>query len=529
MTLGHQIVAWCTKYLNDIDGNGRWKFTHEQYRFILWWYAVDERGRFVYRKGVLQRLKGWGKDPLAAVMCLVEFVGPSQFAGWTDESPVWWPEEIVPKDGMYPVGKAHPRAWVQIAAVNQAQTRNTMTLFPSLMSKRLIEEYGIKPGTELIRARMGRCRIEAVTSNPRSLEGGRSTFVLMNETHHWIKGNQGDAMYETVANNTAKMSCRYLAITNAFLPGEDSVGERMRSLWERVQEGREPDTGLLYDSIEADERTPLTEAGLRVMLPILRGDAVWLDVDSILSVALDSSISEARRRRMWLNQIVSDKDSLYTRDMLKRISRDDATLKPGDEVVLGFDGARYEDDTVLVAIRIRDRMTFVLDSWGKPATWDTKEHGKWQVNVEAVDSKVRWAFRTFRVKAMFADVNLWESYIAEWTKDYGKQLVVKATPAQPIAFDMRNNVKETTRAHERFMAAISDASLFYDGDSVLRHHTMNVRRYETTYGTYFRKESDDSHRKIDAYASWLLAYEALHRYLTNGKPDKTKTGAGYFM
>jgi hypothetical protein len=30
-----------------------WKFTPEQMRFVLWWYAVDTRGRFVYRKGVL--------------------------------------------------------------------------------------------------------------------------------------------------------------------------------------------------------------------------------------------------------------------------------------------------------------------------------------------------------------------------------------------------------------------------------------------------------------------------------------------
>jgi hypothetical protein len=63
-TLGWQIAAWCTKYLNGLDG-GRWQFTNEQFRLLLWWYAVDENGRFAYRKGVLQRLKGWGKDPFA--------------------------------------------------------------------------------------------------------------------------------------------------------------------------------------------------------------------------------------------------------------------------------------------------------------------------------------------------------------------------------------------------------------------------------------------------------------------------------
>jgi hypothetical protein len=58
-TLGWQIAGWCAEYLQAEDG-GPWKFTKEQLRFILWWYAVDDTGRFIYRKGVLQRLKGWG-------------------------------------------------------------------------------------------------------------------------------------------------------------------------------------------------------------------------------------------------------------------------------------------------------------------------------------------------------------------------------------------------------------------------------------------------------------------------------------
>ena len=53
-TLGWQIVEWVIDYLN-LPGD----LTLEQVRFILWWYAVDEQGQFVYRNGVLQRLKGW--------------------------------------------------------------------------------------------------------------------------------------------------------------------------------------------------------------------------------------------------------------------------------------------------------------------------------------------------------------------------------------------------------------------------------------------------------------------------------------
>jgi hypothetical protein len=54
---------WAFETLLQPDGpeaGEPWRFTDEQYRFLLWWYAIDESGRFIYRRGVLRRLKGWG-------------------------------------------------------------------------------------------------------------------------------------------------------------------------------------------------------------------------------------------------------------------------------------------------------------------------------------------------------------------------------------------------------------------------------------------------------------------------------------
>jgi hypothetical protein len=64
-TLGWQALAWIRENLqsDELDENDQpvpFKPTFEQARFILWFYAVDERGDFVYREYVLQRLKGWG-------------------------------------------------------------------------------------------------------------------------------------------------------------------------------------------------------------------------------------------------------------------------------------------------------------------------------------------------------------------------------------------------------------------------------------------------------------------------------------
>ena len=57
-TLGWQILDWIRQYVGG-KRNTPFEPTKEQKRFLLWWYALDERGRFLYRDGVLQRIKGW--------------------------------------------------------------------------------------------------------------------------------------------------------------------------------------------------------------------------------------------------------------------------------------------------------------------------------------------------------------------------------------------------------------------------------------------------------------------------------------
>lgn len=63
-TLGWEIAGWCAKWLLSIDENApegaRFEFTLEQLRYVLWWYALDDRGQFLYKDSVLQRMKGWG-------------------------------------------------------------------------------------------------------------------------------------------------------------------------------------------------------------------------------------------------------------------------------------------------------------------------------------------------------------------------------------------------------------------------------------------------------------------------------------
>ena len=446
-TLGWEILRWIKKYVGG-KGGGPFEPTKEQKRFLLWWYAIDDRGRFIYRDGVLQRIKGWGKDPIVAVICLVEMLGPCRFDYFTDVD--------LPEQGLKagdPVGMENEDAWVQVAAVSKDQTRNTMTLFPSMITERLMREHNMTKldlGKEIIYAHRGARRIEAVTSSPRALEGGRPTFVVRNETHHWLDNNDGHAMAEVIERNATKSAggqARALSITNAYDPSEGSVAQVQREGWEAEQSDSAIDTGVLYDSVESPEmismrppeakewktepatpeervwRENCVKAWLGAVVRAVRGDAVWLDIESIVMAIVrrrdrtGKSVSNSLARRFWFNAIVAAEDSWVDPAAVKAgidplmvhartVERDGDQLRtgwlvdPDDPIVVFFDGSKSDDATALVGCRLSDGYTFVLGIWSKPAG----EAGEgWLSPRHEVDARVTEVFERFNVVAFWGD------------------------------------------------------------------------------------------------------------------------------
>jgi hypothetical protein len=65
----------------------RFEFVESQLRFILWWYALDESGQWLYRRAVRRLAKGSGKSPFAALMALVELCAPVRLDYWDPDAP----------------------------------------------------------------------------------------------------------------------------------------------------------------------------------------------------------------------------------------------------------------------------------------------------------------------------------------------------------------------------------------------------------------------------------------------------------
>lgn len=512
-TLGWLQLAWCSRFIRQPDGpdaGGEWIFTDEQVRFVLWFYAIDERGRWLFPRAVLRRAKGWGKTPIVSALALDELCGPVRFAGWADggESESWGYRY----DAGEPLGEPVPMALVQLAGVSERATNITMSMVLAMASESpIVDEYGLDLGLTRIYS-AGGGKLEPLTASAPTSEGARPTFVVEDETHHWTKARGGHDLDRVLRRNLGKSrdgSARMLETTNAHAVGEDSVAERSYSGWLAMNDGRSR-ARLLYDSREAPADTDLVdEASLMRGLVAAYGDSSWVDLERIRDEVWDLSTPPEDSRRFYLNQIAAATDSWLTDPEWAARARPDLTVEKGDVITLGFDGSRSRvrgitDATALIGCRVADGHLFELGVWEQP---DGPAGNEWRVPTGAVEAAVRSAFQHYRVVGFYADPARWETFVAGWEAQYGGQLRVRAHQGHPVEW-WTDRLRPMISALDQFHSAVLDGDLSHDGSFTLARHVLNARRRVTPSGTTVAKEHPESAKKIDAVIAAVLAWAA---------------------
>lgn len=487
-TIGWHALAWSAEYLRQPDGPDAgqpWRYTPEQARFILWWYATDpDVTRFTYRRAMFRRIKGHGKDPIGASLCALELCGPCRPAGRDARGE--------------PVARPHPSPWVITAAVSMDQTKNTMRLFPTMFSDAALDEYGIDLGKEIIYSRRG--LLEAVTSSPRALEGKRTSFSLKNETHHWLESNDGLAMSAVIARNLTKArggDARSLAISNAHNPGEGSDAEGDFEAYQAMLTGRGP-ADFLYDSIEAPPGIDIKDPEqVRQGLIAARGDSTWLDLDRHVAEIMDPRTGEGMARRFYFNQVVAGDDTWLERSAWDALAAP-REIAPGTPLVVGFDGADSDDWTAL-RCETQDGYQFTPTfPDGKRMVWDPAQHGGYTPRGE-VNAAVAHLFATYRVVRFYADTPFWQSEVDQWSSDHGDTVVVRWATYRP---------RQMAEALERFRTDVLAGHITHDGCPITSRHIENAHADRRPQGTLIRKDRNVSPRKIDCVMSSALAHEA---------------------
>ncbi|CAN5641092.1 terminase [soil metagenome] len=511
-TLGEVAAAWCHRVLRQPNGpRARMPFrlSFDQYRFLLWFYAVDRDGRWLFNHGVRRLAKGSGKSPFAAVLALIELCAPVRLARFDDRVP----------GGVR--GRPVDMPLVQIAATAETQTQNTMRMVRAFAPKgsTVVREYSLDPGkTRYYKVPEG--TLEIITSSATAAEGVEASFVVGDETELWTPSNGGPDLASTLADNLAKSGARMLETANAWRPGVSSVAESTWEDWLAQEEGRlRGDARILYDARMAPPDTDMADVdSLRVALEWVYGDCDWKrptpdgppDVRPLMERIWRKSAKPDDSKRKYLNWPTAALDAWTTPEMWARLATLQRPVADGDEVVLFFDGSKSRDATALVGCRLDDGYVFTVDVW-EPNPHDPDD----TVDVAMVDLAVLRTFARFKVVAFFADVREWESFVlSSWPQAYGVDLMVQAAPnarpPQPIAWDMRGHVYEFAKAAEACEAEIKDGAFAHDGDSRTARHIGNCRRRVYRDAFTVGKESKDSPLKIDA-AVCVIGVRMLRR------------------
>lgn len=505
-SLGWQIVDWIETLLRhgpgDVQGQPI-ELPEPWVELIVEAYRVHpETGRRRYNEAAAVFPKGTAKSSLvAAPLCIAEGVGPVRFDHFAEAGETsWWGYEYELGE---PVGRRVTGAEILILATSEDQTGNTYEAVYDILRNSPIADHVDGLDVGLTRTNLpGGGSIEVVTSKARSKDGGRSSFVVCDESHLWTDPELW-RLFSTIQRNIVKRAGGVepwmLQTTTVWAPGEGSVAEATGQLAEEIRKGKVKDPRLLFVHRQAKvpERWDDDRAMRKALAEAYAGFS-WMSSRQAISAQL-ALIRDPRTRRedacRYFLGVPESSGSRWFSDELIRARRSDAAeLAPGDRIVAGFDGSKSEDSTALVAVRVDDGVAFELGLWEKPVGPDA---AGWQVPAAEVDERVRWMLDTYQVLLMYADPPYWRDFLLTWQAEW---------PDVVLAFET-NRPKDMDAAIELaedgFRAGKATIHRSADG---LARHLGNTVTTVVRDKRVIRKNRQAL--KIDASVAWCLAWRA---------------------
>lgn len=451
-------------------------------------YRLDDRGRFVNRRAILEMPKGWGKSPLLAAIALAEFAGPVRFDGWDAAG-----EPVGIEWGR---GES-PAPLVQIAAVSEDQAANTYGAIHQMLTARggaIAGACGIDAGRTRLYLVDRPGELVPVTASAGSREGQRVTFAVLDETHLWRRENGGIRLADTIRRNAAKMNGRTVETTNAPQLGVRSVAERSGNDVERGF------SGILHIA----RRPAITPAPdwsddqLLEALDIAYGDARWIDRGRLLKEIRDPSTEWDDALRYYFNVRAAGTGRAVDPRRWAELARPH-DVPEGTDIGLGFDGSISQDETWLVGCT-REGYLFRLGRWNRPPGAVA-----WRVPRDEVQARIEWAFGHYRVGRFLFDPPKWETEGERWQGQWPDVALVLDT----------NQPRRQAPAVDRLLTAIREGSLSHDGDPDLADHMaaahlrkVHLNAADDDGRTRYVIVKGEDRRKIDGAMAALLAHEA---------------------
>lgn len=503
VTAWQWIEAHCVIPDGDVWGDP-FRLTDEMVRFLLHFYRVDPTRRssrwggptFHHaRGGQLVRPQKWGKGPFSAAVLCFEAAGPALPEGWDAEGVI--------------VGRPWPTPHIQITAISEEQTDNVYrALLPMI---RLGPLDALIPDTGLTRINLpGGGLIEPVTASALSRLGQRVTFVVADETHGWTERNAGKRLADNQRRNLSGMGGRFLETTNAWSISEPCV----------AQDTCENAVGVHVDYPAPIGGSVRNKVERRKALRHAYGDSVrngptwrgWVDLDRI-DVEIDalSKRDPAQAERFFLNRVHAGEDVAFDLEAWAAAARPGVVVPDGSLIVLGVDGARWQDALAIIATEVATFHQWPIYIEERPAGADDRyEH-----DLEAADAAVEAAFERWSVGLLYADPQKIEHLTDRWTGRWGKDRVAD------FVTNLRSRKLGDAVAY--YVASVAAGDMTHDGDSIFARHIANARRkvlpaLDDDGRNLFTLTKDRPHspNKIDAAMAGMISAEARRDAIAKG-------------
>lgn len=531
-SLGWAVLDWTYRHLPDPrDDTQAFRFTDEQALKIIRWFELDPvTGEYINLELIDEEAKGSGKSPFAAVLDIVELVGPACFEGWDRHGePIGVP---------WGTG-GRPMPWIQVAAVSEEQTDNTYSVVYSLLTARdgaIARDLDLDVGVTgtFVRGR-AKQRIQPVTASAGSREGQPITYATLDETHLYTRRNGGVRLAGTMRRNVAKMGGRSHQTTNAPELGGQSVAEQSdpdhvapRHLHFARRARREPDPRWSDEELLAE-------------LEYVYADRPWSDPRRILAEIRKPESDWGDSVRFWFNVRTPGAGRAVDPRLWEAQKSDRARPPAGTRVGAGFDGSISEDATVIRACT-EDGYSFLWESWEKPTgveldRWLRSHPDKeqWEVDRQEVDQAIAELFATMDVGLLLGDTPRWSTELARWADRY--RIRVDGKPVERvIAFDT-NQESRFARAVDRWLTGLRSGEHTHDGDELTTRHVLAARRRKAGRATeeagdgrtlYVLVKGEDKSR-IDGAVTDVLAFEAAMTMPEKPEPEAVPTGRVSFV
>jgi hypothetical protein len=478
---------------------------------------------FKNRRSQLVRAQKWGKNPLIASLICAEGVGPVLFAGWAVGGETWdcrdhgcgcgWVYEYEPGE---PMGMAWPTPLIQITAVSEEQTDNTYAALRPMIDDGPLHEVIPKTGEQFIRL-PGGGRIDVVTSSARSRLGQRVTFVPQDETGLWTAETGMVKVAETQRRGLAGMGGRAIETTNPWDPAEHSVAQRTYEATadDVYRDYRMPPANLSYSNKR--ERRKIHKFNY--------AGSPWVDIDSIEAEAAELLETDpAQAERFFGNRVQAAADAAFDIDQWEKLTNTDAVIADRSLVVIGVDGARFDDALAIIATDVISGHQWPLEVPGtdRVSIWTRPENADddYEHPADEADAAMIAAFEKYQPWRVYCDPQWIDHLVDRWAGRWGDRVVNWYT----------NRPKQIAYALRNYRSAMSGGDISHDGNTTFARHIGNARRRKAV-GVYDEErrpmwtvgKPPGGSLKIDAAMAGCLSWEARGDAIAAGATTKRKT------